>query len=306
MFPTYTPLAEIVITPVDVVPPTLPQSEPEPDGTRAVPGDEFYRVIHDCQNPGLNYQSRTLTDKIKLHITNEMYVPRRWYLRDDGQMRVDQYSKITFWPERLSEDWERHFFSGMSERQRELFGGSGFGWRDAKANPDELNIYNFILCGGALLKGAGARFREFTLFITQDTDLPPMDTDIITHPDKWFQQGVVGHNADKETFCGSVNQVQGRLVIPTACPSGVAAIKTTEVRRVPPLPLDTFLFGVPVTIVEYCFRGADTLGKTKEGDWYYIQQQVGMSGNASDFVLNIPPDDWIDVNPVPIVDWQKE
>lgn len=301
------------------IPPELPDSEPEPTtGTRGLPGDWFYRVVHDWNNPGMNYESRTLIDK-KLKITNEMYPPRRWYLRDGVGWRVDKYSKVSFWPELLSPGWEEHFFSGMSARQRELFNLLAFGWRDGKADAimrlikrimgvtDGPRIYNFILCGGALLKGTGAKFREFTLFTTQNTNNPPdTSTSIYTAPDKWFLQGVTGHNpTTKESFCGSINQVQGRLAIPTACPSGVAAIPTTEIRRIPALPLETHLFDVPVTIVEYRFIGADTMGKLSNGDWYYIQQQVSQNGNASDFVTNVPGDDWVSVLPVPVVDRQK-
>ena len=97
---------------VDVLPPVDLDPQPEPVGTRVYPGDEYIRVISDCLNPGMDYQSRTLSDKIKLAITNAMYVPHRWYRRDDGEWRVDQFSKLSFWPEDLSGGW------GHPPRQR--------------------------------------------------------------------------------------------------------------------------------------------------------------------------------------------
>ena len=61
-----------------------PQPEPT-TGTRQKPGMKFVYVIHDNLDAGLNYESRVLQDKIKLGITTEMRVPRRWYYREDIQ-----------------------------------------------------------------------------------------------------------------------------------------------------------------------------------------------------------------------------
>ena len=289
-------------------PPTLPDSEPEPKGARAVPGVQFLRVISDCANPGMNYRSRTFENP-NIQMTNAMYVPRRWYYRPDvGEYRVDQYSKITFWPERLSFGWASYFFSGMTERQHGLFNGSGFGWRDSKANPDELNIYNFILCTGALLRKKNT-FREFTLFECQEVNgFVDWNVSYLHNPDKWFKQSISAHDAAKNSYCGSVNQAQLDLYIPTACPGGVAAILTSEtVPAHPELPFNTFWHGAPVKFIELCFRGSECLGLTDGGKWLYIEQQTSKTGKAHlDFTLHIPVDDWCAVRPVPVAGWQKE
>lgn len=282
------------------LPPVQVEPVPEPTrGKRGYPGQFFVRAAHDDLTIGY---ARTLGDKIKIAMTNEMVVPRRWYQRDDGEWRVDQFSKISFWPERLMGEWIDYFWSGMSPRQHELFNVSAFGWRDSKATPDELNIYNFILCAGALLEKIGT-WREWTLFKAQDTTKPPVVSDIWSDPSRWFVQGVCGHNAAKVSYYGKVNPHQGRLGIPTACPGGVAAVLTSEVREIPPLPFKTTLNGYDVTFIEYCFTGAETLGKTEAGDWFYIEGQAGMLGNQSDMVVHVPG--WCKVLPVSVMDWQK-
>jgi hypothetical protein len=68
-------------------------------------------------------------------MTNELYAARRYYYREDTHdYRVDQYSKLSFWPEDMNYGWDVYFFSGMTPRQHELFNTTGFGWRDSKAN----------------------------------------------------------------------------------------------------------------------------------------------------------------------------
>jgi hypothetical protein len=310
-------------------PPTGPTPQPEPTtGTRQRQADTFVYAIHDNLDPGMNYQARTLI-KQTIAMTNEFRVPRRWYYREDVyEWRVDPYSKISFWPEDLSPDWEQYFFSGMTPRQHGLFNLTAFGWRDSKANgilallskwfakvsgitafgirPDGVNIYSFLVTGGTLFRKVGT-WRQWTLVACQDTTKPAQWLTYKDAPDLWFKQGVCGHNADKQSFFGKVNANIGDLFLPTACPGGIAALLTWETREVRAVPFDTVLDDVlPVRFVELCYRGSEVLGRTSENEWYFILEQVGHGGGQSDFVLHIPQADWVDVLPISTVDWQKE
>jgi hypothetical protein len=307
-------------------PPSHPVPVPEPtSGTRVLPGDTFVYVVHDDLGWG---QARTLV-KQTIQMTNELYAAHRYYYREDiGEYRVDQYSKFSFWPEDLKYGWDVYFFNGMTSRQHELFNTTGFGWRDNKANallaflakffarlfqriilgirPPGVNIYNFLLTGGSFLRKAGV-WRQWTLFECQDTNEMPEFSNYHDAPDRWFLQGVCGHNADKVSYYGKVNPSIGRLGIPTACPGGIAAIETQYVREVPALPFSTVLDGVKsVNFVELCFQGSQVFGLTDDNEWYYILEQVGHTGGQHDFVLHIPPSAWVQVLPIPTLDWQKE
>ena len=303
--------------------PVIPMPQPVPDGgTQVLSGMKFVYVVHDDLTLGF---ARTLLEEINIAITNEIFVPRRWYFRTDiWEWRVDQYSKISFWPEELEGGWYPYFFSGMTERQHGLFDTRSFGWRDtgfalvaffktllarmfkrsiSGFRPDGVAIYNFLLCGGALLRKSH-EWRQWTIFICQDTNFPPGWDTYIDAPDKVFKQGVCGHNAEKQSFYGSVNQQQGDLFVPTACPGGYAAILTRQVRPVPEVPLDTILDGVlPVRIVELRIRASEIFGKTDTGEWYYILEQRTKNGNQADFVLHAPPE-LFPALPVPYVEWQ--
>jgi len=306
-----------------------PTPQPEPiTGTRAREGDKFVYAIHDNLDPGLNFQARTLI-KMTIAMTNEFRVPRRWYLRDDGVWKVDQYSKISFWPEDLSDEWQNYFFSGMTPNQHGLFNLTAFGWRDSKANailawllkwvvakvlrltafgirPDGVNIYSFLVTGGTLFKKIGS-WRQWTLVACQDTTKLPQWLTYKDAPDLWHKQGVCGHNADKKSYFGKVNPTIGDLFLPTACSGGIAAIETWETREVPGVPFDTVLDDVkPVRFVELCFRASEVLGRTSDDQWYYILQQIGHGGGQADFVLHIPAGDWVQVLPISTVGWQKE
>lgn len=313
------PGAPVKLVRVGVVVGATPVPRPQ-FGVHIYPGQEFVYIVHDDKNPDSGYVARTLGDKIKLQITNELFVPRRWYFRDDiGEWRVDQYSKISFWPEDLSFDWYQYFFSGMTPRQHELFNTTGFGWRDAKANafmqfisrvlgievagvrPDGVNIYNFLLTGGTLLEKAG-NWRHWTLFKCQDTNEAPGWETYEENPAAVFKQGVCGHNSLKQSFYGSINQTQGDLFIPTACPGGVAAIETIYTRSIPALPWDAVVDGVPMRIVELCIQASEVFGFDGE-NWYYILEQRHTNGNQADFVLHVP--EW-PVLPIPFVRWQKQ
>ena len=308
-------------------PPAQPVPEPV-GGTRMLPGDKFVYVIHDNLNPETEYMARTLwSDKIIGDITNEFYVPRRWYFRESDQTwRVDQYSKIEYYPEDLPADWPWYFFAGMTERQHELFNTDGTGWRDGGASiiarvlrylartfkrpvfgvrPDGVAPFRLLLPGGTLLRKLFT-WREWTIFACQDTDYAPNWENYDT-PDRVFKQGVCGNNAAKQSFYGSVDQDMGDLYVPTACPGGGAAIKTVETREVFPsgLPASVLLDGMPVTIVELCFKQSEVFCKLDTGEWFYLLEQVTKNGNAKDFILHIPADDW-PVLPVPVVERQKE
>jgi hypothetical protein len=285
-------------------------------------GDVFIYIVHDDLELGY---ARTLTEKIIIAMTNEIYVPRRWYFRQDvGEWRVDRYSKISFWPEELSTEWYQYFFSEMTAKQHELINTRSFGWRDtgfivamikqfvAKLfnrtlwgfRPDGVSIYNFLLISGSVLKKIGT-WREYTLFACQDTNEPLEYSDYESNPTHWFKQGVCGHNAEKQSYYGKVNPNIGDLFIPTACPGGVAALLTKQTREVK-VPISTILDGtMPVTFVELCFRNSEVLGMTEDGKWYYILQQVSRNGNQADFVLHIPKEDWPPVLPVSRVYWKK-
>lgn len=294
-------------------------------GTRMLPPRRFAYVIHDNLNPGTGYMARTLwSDKIIGDITNEFYVPRRWYFRvSDGTWRVDQYSKIEYYPEALAYRWPEYFFSGMTERQHELFNASGTGWRDSKANtilawilrlftrlfkrvfgiiPEGVAPFRLLLPGGTLLRKL-FEWREWTIFACQDTDMAPAWETYDTL-DRVFKQGVCGDNGDT-SFYGSVDQDMGDLFIPNACPGGMAAILTAETREIFDLPHDTFLDGIPVTIAELWFKQSEVFCRLKDTeDWYYLLEQRTKNGNAKDFVLHIPADEW-PVLPVPVVNRQK-
>lgn len=317
----------------EVRPVAMPEKKPEPTtGTRMREGEIFVYVINDNLNPVFDFKARTLSEKIWIAITNSIYVPRRWYFRDDvNEWRVDQFSKISFWPEELQDvGWYPYFFSGMTPRQHELFNVSGFGWRDAKANaiimffvrlfaritnrtimgirPDGVNIYNFLLCSSALLR-VSHLWRQWTIFHTQDTNKPPNWETYEDAPDRVFKQSVCGHNSLKQSFYGSINQHQGDLFIPTACPGGLAAILTSETRRVRDVPFDTVIDDVlPVRFVELCFVVSEVVGLTDKGDWYLILEQRTKNGNQADFVLHIPKEHWLPdrVLPVSTVGWQLE
>ena len=315
-------LVENIQTPIDNI--QTPIKAPT-IGTFLYYGDFFIYIVHDDLSLGY---ARTLTEKIQIAMTNEIFVPRRWYFREDVQeWRVDRFSKISFWPEDLKYGWPEYFFSGMTPRQHDLFNQTGFGWRDAKANavimffaklfsrmfkksvmnirPEGVNIYNFLLTGGSILKKVGT-WREYTLFACQDTNNPPKDVNYESSPINWFKQGVCGHNAEKQSYYGKVNPIQGDLFIPTACPNGIAAILTKQTREIPKVPFSTILDKVmPVTFVELCFRNSEVLGKTDKEEWYYILQQISNNGNQADFVLHIPSNDWPAVLPISRVFWQK-
>jgi hypothetical protein len=172
--------------------------------------------------------------------------------------------------------------------------------------PPGVNIYNFLLTGGALLRKLG-EWRQWTLFECQDIGRPPEWSNYHDAPDRWYLQGVCGNNADKESYYGKVNPNIGRLAIPTACPGGIAAIETEFVRELPALPFGTILDGVKeVTFVELCIQGSQVFGLTTENEWYFILEQRGHTGGQHDFVLHIPQSDWVPVLPVPEANWQKE
>lgn len=322
---SYGPYLQEYIPAGEVPPSAQPVPVGEPNtGVRVLPGDTFVYVVHDDLGWG---QARTLV-KQTIQMTNELYAARRYYYREDTHdYRVDQYSKLSFWPEDLQYGWDVYFFSGMTPRQHELFNTTGFGWRDSKANailaflaklfarvfkrtilgvrPPGVNIYNFLLTGGALLRKVG-EWRQWTLFECQDVGKPPERSNYHDAPDRWFLQGVCGHNADKESYYGKVNPNIGRLVIPTACLGGIAAIETEFVRELPSLPFSTVLDGVkPVTFVEMCIQGSQVFGKTDADEWFFILEQINRNGGQKDFLLHIPQSDWVPVLPVSLVDWQK-
>lgn len=304
--------------------PAQPVSKPI-GGLSIMAGEKYVFVVHD--DIAFGGMARTLaSDKITIAITNEMFVPRRWYFRDDiGEWRVDQYSKISFWPEELEGGWYPYFFGGMTEKQHELFNVSGTGWRDSKANaiikaviifmartlnrtflgfrPDGVNIYNFILCGGALLKKA-FEWRQWTIFDCQDTNYPPLWETYIDNPAHVFKQGVCGHNKFKQSFYGSVNHNTngGDLFIPTACPTGRAAILTTETRPLPVPPFDTWIDGTEMTVTEMRVVASEIFGKCTDGEWYYLLEQAGTDGNQGDFIFHVPAE-LFPALPVPYVRW---
>lgn len=288
-------------------------------GTFAFPGHSFFRIIHDNLNPEWNNRSRTLDPNETHRSTNEMYVPRRWYLRDDGVWRVDQYSKTQFWPE-ASPAWLDYFKYGMTSRQWSDFCTKGFGWRDSgggSGTPSNPNIYSFVMIGGNLIKAVG-NWRQWTLFAVQDTNKPPVLYSYLQRPDLVFKQGLVANWANKasepDTWLvdkGVVGGV-GDLYIPSACPSGVAAILTSEIRPVAPLPWNTSSNGVPVTFDEFCFQGSSTLGKERTLGWCIIEE-MEITGNPNDHSVGGTWDDlrrYTDepvcaVWPVPVIGWQR-
>lgn len=261
------------------------EAAPPSPGLRQVPapqfgtfggrGHELVRIIHDNLNPQWGFRSRTLQPEETHRSTNEMLVPHRWYLRSDGEWRVDQYSKIQFWPED-NLDWLLYFKSNMTPWQWDWFCTPGKGWRDSGGGgsnyPADLNIYSFVVPGGNLLRTAGT-WKNWTLFGAQDTNEAPKWYTYDERPDMVYKQGLVANWGNKENTPDSwqVDKNVGDLCVPNACPRGIAAILTSETRPVQDVPWSTTSNGVPVTFDELCFQGSNTLGRS-DGNWYVVEE----------------------------------
>jgi hypothetical protein len=305
-------------------------------------GMVFYRIIHDTLDAGYDFASRTLGEKIKIAITNEMFAARRWYFREDvNEYRVDRFSRIVFWPEDNA-TWLAYFISLMGLWAWGKFCTSGFGWRDSKANsllgrllefftnlgfflrpfslrPPGVNVYNFILTGGTLLEGAG-EWKEYILFHTQDINKSPEWTTYEQDPSRVFKQYLTGHNKDKETFRVVDKGLEGGvgdIEIPNACPGGIAAIEKKYVRRFPDLPFSTTINGYPVTFVEMVFQGPKTFGRTDEDEWYLIEEMKvtgdendrSKGGSWLDWVVYVDRKDWFGgayLEPPAVIGWTRQ
>lgn len=290
----------------------MPEPQPAPVGTMAYPGDTYVIGVHDDLNQAwineIGYPgARTIVNKSNLRQTNEMLVLREWVMKEDGTMGIRRNGHITYWPETLWFGWYEYFHSQMSARQKELFEGYNFGWRDGQEG--ELNVFKMVVCGGQLLKKIG-RWKEYSLVVTQDTVAPPDESTPETHPHLWVKQGICGHSTAKDEFnhyisyYGKVNQAIGDFYVPVACDGGIAGILTSETREYPQLPFNTLIDGYPTRIERLCFRGSEVLGLTSDGAWYFLVQQVANNGNQSDFIIHSP--DMPKVTPVSVVGWRKE